>query len=184
MRFVGTPGGAPCPGVTPRPWTRNPHSWLMTFVTVWLSQRSASSTLAAVQPAISGVLALSRRARPVWTSAHASQPPAHARRPLRWGPPFSQPGVITPPGGPSNCWRSYPHAPVGALLRRNGLVPRKRRRRLLGHPGTQAPTMSAPQTLASRSPRSAWGADAGAARHASSRATRHNMAVMTAGLVP
>jgi hypothetical protein len=146
MRRMGTQGGARCLGDTPHPWTRSPYASPIPFVTVCLSPRSARSTRSAVKPAICGLTAISGMARPVWTSAHASHTPAHARR-LRLGwRPSSTPGGSTPPGGPSHGGRSSPHS-SRAILSRHGLGPRQRRRRRLGPPGKPATPRSAPHQL-------------------------------------
>lgn len=86
MIGLGTHGGAPCPGVTHHPWTRKRNSLPITFVPVYLSRSSASSTISAAKPAIRGLTAISSMARPVWTSAHASQLPAQARCAMLWWP--------------------------------------------------------------------------------------------------
>jgi hypothetical protein len=117
MLAVGPHGGAPCPGDTPPPWTTRPHALPMTFVTVCRSPRSASSTISAVKPALSGLTALSSMARPAWTSAHAHHTPAHARRPMLWWRPSLQPGALPPPGGHDAAGPPHPTPSAMALAR-------------------------------------------------------------------
>jgi hypothetical protein len=100
MICVGTPGGAPCPGDTPHPWTRRPHASPTTGEARSRARSCANSPTSVVRRATRGSRAIAHMAREAWRNAHASRIPAPITRPGTWSMPALHGAVIPLPGAP------------------------------------------------------------------------------------
>src|SRR5262245_39516915 len=148
-----------CRGGLHHPWTSESSSSPTSCATRCRSRSCARCMASAAKPATSGSTAACGMGPRAWRSSRGARGARPIRRRRRSSRPSSRRGAGIRRGAARSCWlhKRHPRWPLPGrstacdILQRQGMVPRRRQRRRIGHPGKPTSQILAPNEV--------WSAD-------------------------